>query len=77
VERLAAASRSDGSPVLNSFGPNMSLARDLLEIGQTNAVIQYLESCRKFWSDDFGEIDEWLETIRSGGMPDFGANLDY
>ena len=28
---LLAAGRSSGSPVLGSFGPNMSLAKDLLE----------------------------------------------
>ena len=42
VTFLRAAGETPGSPQLNSFGPNMTLARDLLERGETAAVFGVL-----------------------------------
>ncbi|MDB6065188.1 MAG: hypothetical protein JWR26_1396 [Pedosphaera sp.] len=78
--RLLAAGKSSGSPVLGSFGPNMSLAKDLLAKGEQETVLQYLELCRKFWSSGGGKggkLDEWTKDIYAGRMPDFGGNLIY
>jgi hypothetical protein len=74
---LLAAGKSKGSPVLGSFGPNMSLAKDLLDKGEQEAVLQYLELCRKFWGSGGGKLDEWIKDIHEGRVPDFGANLIY
>jgi tetratricopeptide (TPR) repeat protein len=74
---LLAAGNSPGSPQLNSFGPNVSLAKDLLEKGERDAVIQYLELCRKFWKMDNGRLDQWIKEIKVGKIPQFGANLVY
>ena len=77
--RLLAAGASPGSPVMDSFGPNMSLASDLLQKGERDTVIKYLELCRKFWRSDDGrwKIDQWEKDVRSGDLPDFGPNLIY
>ena len=74
---LLAAGKSSGSPVLGSFGPNMSLAKDLLEKGEQETVLQYFEMCRKFWSSGGGKLDEWTKDVQAGRIPDFGANLIY
>jgi len=74
---LLAAGQSNGSPVLGSFGPNVSLAKDLLEQGEQETVLQYLDSCRKFWRSDNGKLDGWTKDIHAGRIPDFGANLMY
>jgi tetratricopeptide (TPR) repeat protein len=74
---LLAAGNSPGSPQMNSFGPNMSLAKDLLAKGERDAVLDYFERCRKFWSMDWGKLDEWSKDLRAGHAPDFGANLVY
>ena len=74
---LLASADTPGSPQMDSFGPNMTLAKDLLEKGQKDVVVQYLEACKKFWTDDYGKLDNWITTARSGGTPDFGANLRY
>jgi hypothetical protein len=74
---LLAAGSSQGSPTMNSFGPNMSLAQDLLEKGQRDVVLQYFELCRKFWTMDHGKLDQWSNEVRAGKIPDFGANLVY
>ena len=74
---LLAAGNSPGSPQMNSFGPNMSLAKDLLAKGERDAVLDYFDRCRKFWSLDWGKLDTWSEDVRAGKAPDFGANLVY
>jgi hypothetical protein len=74
---LIKAGNSPGSPQMNSFGPNMSLAKDLLEKGETDAVLEYFELCRKFWKMEDGKLDQWSREVKGGKIPDFGANLVY
>lgn len=76
-EFLLIAGRTPGSPQLNTFGPNLLLAREMLDKGETGVVLEYIESCRKFWRLDNGAIDVWSEMIRNGKRPNFGANLVY
>jgi hypothetical protein len=74
---LLAAGATPGSPQLDSFGPNMSLAKELVENGHADVVLRYLGICRKFWQSDNGRLDEWGAAIREGRTPEFGSNLRY
>jgi len=74
---LIEAGKTTGSPQLNSFGPNMTLASELLEKGQRDAVLEYLTLCKKFWTLGADRLDTWIDAIRTGGKPDFGANLMF
>ncbi len=74
-EHLLAAGRVPGSPVLKSFGPNMLLAKELIERGERDAVLEYLDLCAKFWTDEGGRLGQWKEVLRQGGTPNFGPNL--
>jgi hypothetical protein len=74
---LLEAGKSPGSPQLNSFGPNMLLAKELLAKGEQQVVIQYFELCAKFWKHQEGRLDGWKAVVIKGGIPDFRANLDY
>ncbi len=76
-QHLLEAGKSSGSPQMNSFGPNMSLAKDLLEKGERDVVLEYFELCRKFWQMERGRLDQWSQEVKSGKIPDFGANLVY
>lgn len=76
-EYLLEAGKSTGSPVLGTFGPNMSLAKDLLGAGEQDAVLEYFERCRKFWEMGNERLTVWAEEVKAGRMPDFGANLFY
>jgi tetratricopeptide (TPR) repeat protein len=73
---LKAAAIKD-SPHLQTFGPNMMLAKELLEKGERNSVLEYFDSCGKFWTGDNGKLSQWRTAVQSGGVPDFGANLRY
>jgi RNA polymerase sigma factor (sigma-70 family) len=74
---LAASGKSNGSPQMNSFGPNMSLAFDLLKKGERDAVLEHFMRCRMFWKKDHGKLDLWMAEVMAGKTPDFGANLIY
>lgn len=74
---LLAAGKSPGSPQLDTFGPNVSLAKDLLAKGERATVLEYFKLCRKFWEMDRGQLDQWSQEVKSGKIPDFGANLVY
>ncbi len=76
-EYLLKAGATPGSPQLDSFGPNMALAKELLEKGEKNTVLRYFELCRKFWDMGGAELDAWTQRVQDNQMPDFGANLVY
>ncbi|WP_104420652.1 hypothetical protein [Neolewinella xylanilytica] len=74
---LVASAQTPGSPQLAGMGPNMMLAKRLLEHGRVTAVLNYLTFCGKLWKLSFGRLWKWKLEIRRGRMPDFGANLTY
>ena len=74
---LLAAGASPGSPQLGSFGPNMSLAKDLLEHKETETVVEYFRLCGKFWEMGTDRLRQWTILAKAGEIPDFGANLVY
>jgi tetratricopeptide (TPR) repeat protein len=72
---LLAAGETPGSPQLNSFGPNMTLAKELLEKGEKQAVLEYFKRCGTFWKRD--KLETWAQEVQAGRIPNFGANLEY
>lgn len=74
---LLQAGQTPGSPQLDSAGPNMTLARDLLLAGEREGVLDYFALCSEFWETDFGSLDYWTWQVRQGEMPSFGGNLLY
>ena len=78
-EYLIAAAKSKGSPTLNTFGPDMALAKQLLENGERDIVINYLDLVKKFWWKVFSffKIRKWKREIKNGVIPNFGGNLIY
>jgi len=74
---LLASGRTPGSPQLDSFGPNMTLAKELLERGERTAVVAYFNDCSRFWKMDWGKLKQWAVLAEKGIVPDFGPNLVY
>ena len=73
--RLVAAGETPGSPQQSSFGPDMTPARELLEQGEAETVLEYLSLCSDFRELGDGDIEDWIAQIEDGTTPDFGANL--
>jgi hypothetical protein len=74
---LLEAAKIPGSPQLDSFGPNMRLAKQLLAKGEREVVVQYFDLCATFWEGKFSQLEDWKTIVSNGGEPKFGANLVY
>lgn len=70
---LLDAGRTPGSPQLNSFGPDFTLARDLLAKGERDTVRQYLDLVAKFWTMGRDRLARWTKDLDQGRTPDFTA----
>ncbi len=75
--RLIAAGETTGSPQLDSFGPNMTLASELLQRGEKEVVLEYFRLCSRFWERGKGRLEEWSVLVEGGLVPEFGTNLRY
>jgi hypothetical protein len=64
---LLAAGTTSGEPVLNSFGPTMLLASEVLATGDRASVIGYLAECAKFWK--YAMPEQWAAEIQQGRIP--------
>jgi hypothetical protein len=83
---LLAAGATPGSPQLDSFGPRFVLAREMLDKGEKDVVIQYLDLVGKFWARDdpahphrsgmakekAARLAKWKQEIRAGKIPTDG-----
>ena len=76
-EHLIEAGKTPGSPQLDSFGPNMTLAKELLEKGEKDVVLRYFELCSTFWELGRDRLDNWSDLVKDGKIPNFGPNLNY
>ena len=76
-KHLLEAGNSPGSPQMDSFGPNMTLARELLKKGEQEVVLEYFELCRTFWDMGHDRLDKWAKDVKAGSTPEFGPNLLY
>lgn len=75
--RLIAAATIQGSPQLDSFGPDMSLAAALLEAGEKDAVLKYFELCAVFWETGKDKLADWTALVTFNRMPDFSMNQEF
>ena len=71
IAALHASGTTPGSPQLNSFGPTMQLAIALLEVGERDAVMNYLTQCGTFWTMGSTSLAIWQRKIAAGEMPNF------
>jgi tetratricopeptide (TPR) repeat protein len=49
--------------------PDFTLAKNLLKAGQKDVVLQFIQSCSKFWSKALCE--KWIKQIKEGKVPNF------
>ncbi len=75
-DHLAAAGATRGSPQLDSFGPDFVLAGALLARGERDAVVAYLDACKRFWTDEEPALERWKKRIERGETPSFQSWSD-
>ena len=71
---LVAAGKTSGDAVLDSYGPNMSLANELLKAGDAQSreqVVLFLQECRVFWKIDPKVLDDWIAGVAREEAVDF------
>ena len=80
IAHLLAAGRTTGSPTLNAYGPPLLLARALVEAGEKDTVLEYLDLFARFWvakDAPFQALEQertfllqkWKAVIRKGRVP--------
>ena len=53
-------------------GPILVLAKELIERGERETVLQYLEDCLSLWPRGEAILQIWIAQIREGKTPNFG-----
>lgn len=69
-QELLASARVPSSPQLSSFGPGVQLAGELLQRGQKDVVLEYLELCQALCPTRKVEFAHWAEQVRAGKQLD-------
>lgn len=70
-QHLLLSATVKGWSEIDRFGPNTALAKALLEKGEREAVLDFLEQCKSLWPSGKQKLDQWQGIIRAGAMPDF------
>jgi tetratricopeptide (TPR) repeat protein len=67
---LLKAGKTEGSRSLESMGPQLTLAKALLEKGEKDAVLAYLERVHDLWPRGQEAVTKWIEQIKAGEKPE-------
>lgn len=82
---LLAAAKTRGATQLNTFDPDFILARELLERGEKDVVLEFLDLVERFWAKveaqrpgdakrvadkKLKKLEAWREQVRNGKIPD-------
>lgn len=68
-EYLIQSAKSKGSPQLDTFGPSLKLANELLIAGERDVVLSYMHSISRFWEMDDGRVSQWITQIENNETP--------
>ena len=66
---LLASTKVRSSLLLDRWGPNLALAKALIDKGQNDAVLEYFQACKPFVTKN-PKLDEWIATLKGGLGPD-------
>jgi hypothetical protein len=65
-EYLLRAAATPGGGTMSIVGPRMLLAQALLDHGERDVVLQYLEKIKTSWKNGTTQLDHWITGIRTG-----------
>ena len=69
AELLSAGKYGRRSPVLASFGPELPLAKELLDRGERDTVIAFLDDLEVIWEYEAERVRKWRAAVRRGETP--------
>lgn len=72
---LHLAGSSVGSPQLDSFGPNMKLAKQLLKTGEKETFLKFLNQIEVFWHAGETWLEVWRAKVKEGEIPNCTMHL--
>ena len=61
------------APDIALSGPTLVLARELIEGGERDAVLEYLEICMKLWARGENILRIWIADLKNGKTPNLGG----
>jgi len=70
---LLASAQPETADYVAVFGPTMVLARELLDKGERDVVLEYLDNCIRLWPNGEPTLRFWIADIKNGKKPDFGS----
>jgi hypothetical protein len=73
---LLDSSRPEAGRDVSLAGPTMVLAKELLEEGERDAVLRYLDQCLLLWPRGENVLHMWIADVKKGKIPNFG-NLGF
>ena len=76
LAQLAAAGDTPGDHVTMSYGPRLALAKGLLAVGETDAVVAFLRKRATSWTSGREDLEAWIEAIERGEAPDWDDVMD-
>jgi len=68
---LLEAATTTGVGNIEATGPDVSVARALLQRGERDAVLEYLHRCHNLWPQGAPVLNRWETAIRAGRQPNF------
>lgn len=74
--QLVESAKTCGSPQLDSFGPDWTLAEDLLARGERDVVVAYIDAVGRFWESGKKRLATWQKELEDGKNPKFVAHRD-
>jgi tetratricopeptide (TPR) repeat protein len=66
---LFESAKDVASPQTKSFGPDRQLAAELLDVGETEAVLKYWDLCETFWRSGREDLKLWRKKLAAGESP--------
>ena len=66
ADHLLEAGKCEGSPQLDTFGPDLELANRLIEANRHSVVVEYLRLCSTFWHTRTRVVEKWISALARG-----------
>ena len=69
LDHLQESGKVVSDPRLSSYGPSLTLAKELCLRGEWSGVAEYLRACESFWEDE--RLPLWRNMVEDRKLPDF------